>query len=832
MNPLPLLNFNPQPNKETMTIVSYIPDFLQDYIATGWALFPCRQARSGRLNKDGTPKEDEKSPLTTNGFKDATLDELQLLWWHLQHPGCAWGTPTSADKGVIDIDPRNGGTESWAALEAEYGGFPPTRTVRTGGGGYHKYVRFPPGTRCGKLAPGIDVKADGGFVIIPPSKIHIPEHEGRSYLWENADADIAIAPDWVVGLLAKPKASTPTSSTKASAVADPWIVQPAYTLATHPGTPEGRRRVTLCELVGPMITSGCDADSIMAEAEAWANRCNPPFDEWRKHVRGLLTKEALKERKNPPTPDSFFPSTATAPAPVPDDMSEREVVTLSPAIHPDAYHGTLGALVTAISPHTEADESALLVCLLTAVGSAVGFNPHFDHGKRHGANLFTGLVGPTASRKGTATGIAKAIITDADPEWEQRVQHEGFGSGEGLIWAVRDANPLEPVGVTDKRLMVIEEEWSKAFTLSASDKSILTPLIRNAFDRIPIGKNNKGDNAYACKQPHISILANITPDDLRQSLTGKHAVSIANGFLNRFLLVATRRTKFLPRGGRWKEHANPFIPAIRDAIQKARTRTLMELDTEAEAEWDALYPELENRPDGVLGAVTGRASDMVMKLALVYALADGVDAIGIPHLRAGLAVWRYCEATAFGLFGVPPTSTSKADPEPLWLRLLNAITSAPGVSRSELTRTHQRYGNAEAIGLGLDSLRGNGLAHANMVKPQGSGRTAECWYPGEPDNHPLSPTHDADPWIVRVEGKKESPNAGEANSFFPSTVPAEAEPAELGETREGGCHADGQDAEGWTPEDLALLAELEQTDTNAPGWDAEAWVNAFREGRG
>ena len=158
-------------------------DCLKIYTNMGWALFPC----SVRTKK----------PITPHGFKDASLDWRQIVAWHEQYPGCALGTPTSAERAALDTDPRNGGDVSLARLEAEHGALPWTPKVRTGGGGFHHWLRFPPGTTCRKVADGVDLKADGGYVIVPPSKIAIAEHQGRAYYW-------TVRP-WETGGVAKPR---------------------------------------------------------------------------------------------------------------------------------------------------------------------------------------------------------------------------------------------------------------------------------------------------------------------------------------------------------------------------------------------------------------------------------------------------------------------------------------------------------------------------------------------------------------------------------------------------------------------------------------------------
>jgi hypothetical protein len=243
---------------------------------------------------------------------------------------------------------------------------------------------------------------------------------------------------------------------------------------------------------------------------------------------------------------------------------------------------------------------------------------------------------------------------------------------------------------------------------------------------------------------------------LAKALGGKNANAIANGFLNRFLLVRTERRTYLPRGGRWKAVAMPFVPAIADAIAVAKARNLLVLDPEAEAVWDAEYEALEQRPEGTAGDATARAADQAMKLGLVYALADKADAIGLVHLRAGQAVWRYCEATAVSLFGGKVTAADAA-PDPLWLTLLNAIQGEPGVKRSELVYAHKNAANAEAVGAALGRLRERHLAHA-VSDTTGGGRPAERWYPGSGDGDegtlenttpPSQP--EADPWIVQAD---------------------------------------------------------------------------------
>jgi hypothetical protein len=106
----------------------------------------------------------DKRPLVAGGFKAATTDPAQIAVWRAQFPNCLWGVPTGAVSGfdVLDIDPEGLG---W--FEANRHRFPATRVHRTPRGGLHLFFKHAPGLRCsrGRIAPGVDVRADGGYVI-------------------------------------------------------------------------------------------------------------------------------------------------------------------------------------------------------------------------------------------------------------------------------------------------------------------------------------------------------------------------------------------------------------------------------------------------------------------------------------------------------------------------------------------------------------------------------------------------------------------------------------------------------------------------------------------
>lgn len=145
-----------------------------------WHVFPCRAG--------------DKRPATRRGFKDATTDKTQVIAWWRENPGANVGVATGAVSGlvVLDIDPRNGGDASLRELEERHGRLPDTPQVLTGGDGRHFFFMAPKGTSVAsrKVADGIDLKADGGYVIAPPSQ----HPSGGTYRWAPGASGKALAP--------------------------------------------------------------------------------------------------------------------------------------------------------------------------------------------------------------------------------------------------------------------------------------------------------------------------------------------------------------------------------------------------------------------------------------------------------------------------------------------------------------------------------------------------------------------------------------------------------------------------------------------------------------
>jgi hypothetical protein len=392
-----------------------------------------------------------------------------------------------------------------------------------------------------------------------------------------------------------------------------------------------------------------------------------------------------------------------------------------------AYQGVIGEIVDAIEPETEADPAAVLVMMLTAAGACIGRTAHSCiAGSIHHCNLFSVIVGETAkARKSTAWGLVRQIIEAAEPGskgnpgFKERIAG-GVASGEALIAMVRDPCGEDDPGVSDKRLLVNEEEFARGLRVARRDGSIYPDVLRQAWDGQVLANRTKKFPMVAT-HPHISIVGTITRDELAKQFQD---VDAANGLGNRFLWAAVRRTKYLPLGGRMID-VDGLSRRLSWALLKGQRNLPYRFDAEAEAEWIRIYPALSAGSPGLLGAVTGRAEAQVWRMAMLYAALDGSEGgIRIEHLRAALAVWDYCERSARWVFG-------KRLGDPVADDIIEALFEAGdrGMNRSEIRDLFNRNKSAAVINRALSGLFERGVVRCSSEKkvPGQPGRTPEVW---------------------------------------------------------------------------------------------------------
>lgn len=244
-----------------------IRDAALDYATRDWPVFPVHGIRNGRCSCGKANCDDAgKHPRVSGGFHAATTDPEQINTWWRQWPDANVGIPTGERSGfiVVDLDRRED-RDGVATAAATWGHEPKSGVcTRTGSGNsYHCIFQYPgfPVKSEQAIAPGVDVKGDGGYVVGPPSR-HI---SGNAYEWlvHPDDEDIPEAPEWLLEHLRNGQATPGAQSTEQGDGAT---------------IPEGERNGTLASIAGSMRARGMSEEGICAALQVEnENRCVPPL---------------------------------------------------------------------------------------------------------------------------------------------------------------------------------------------------------------------------------------------------------------------------------------------------------------------------------------------------------------------------------------------------------------------------------------------------------------------------------------------------------------------------------------------------------------------------
>jgi|SoiMetStandDraft_2_1073263.scaffolds.fasta_scaffold18348_4 hypothetical protein len=236
----------------------------------GLHVFPCLPRR--------------KEPATTHGCKDATKDaDMIRHWWGIEpHYNVAIATGTISGIFVVDIDSQDAEFEL-SKLEAQHGELPATVETITPRPGRHLYFRMPDTSvrnSESRIAPKIDVRGSGGYVLAPPS-IH---PSGRPYAWSvDSAGTIAEAPAWLLDRICE----CSNGNGQATPVAE-WRALVAD------GVSEGQRDCMVTRLSGHLLRRFLDPFVVLDLMQCWnAQRCQPPLpeDDVTRIVNSICAKE-------------------------------------------------------------------------------------------------------------------------------------------------------------------------------------------------------------------------------------------------------------------------------------------------------------------------------------------------------------------------------------------------------------------------------------------------------------------------------------------------------------------------------------------------------------
>jgi hypothetical protein len=208
-----------------------------------------------------------------------------------RQPDANLGIATGAESGIVvlDIDPPKDGDNNLEELVTRYGQLPETPQVLTGNG-WQFYFRYPAGreipSSSGAIAPGIDVRGRGGYVVAPPS-VHI---SGRRYAWEFQgridEVPLADPPEWLLELMLHPPGVRHTAVNGQLLPLGPVDFQRLVA-----GIPDGQRDRELFRLACFMHRQGYSRDFTEQAVLDAARRCRPAFPD---RVARLKVKSAWR----------------------------------------------------------------------------------------------------------------------------------------------------------------------------------------------------------------------------------------------------------------------------------------------------------------------------------------------------------------------------------------------------------------------------------------------------------------------------------------------------------------------------------------------------------
>lgn len=621
------------------------------YASFGWAVFPVHSIRSGRCtcgkSDCGSPG---KHPLTRHGFRDASTDPATVADWWRKHPWANIAIATGEVSGrlmVIDLDskPEEGidGEETWRNLAKD---IPATVEVLTGGGGRHLYFAYPDDidlkSGTGVLGPGVDLRADGGYVLAPPS-LHA---SGRRYEWEVSSDPIegvAVAPAPLCSLNGHAKVAKSSPITPATELLPLDKVSELRSALAYISS-DDRDVWVKVGMALKSANAGQQAYGIWTEWSQQSAKFDPRDQQrtWQSlNQSGGVSLSTIfwMAKQNGWTE---WQSTASF-TESPQSQASAPYLVDAALIDPP---GVLGEIVeyivsTARRPQPEFAVNAALALCGTILGQ------RFITESELRTNLYMISVGTTASGKDHPRKIVKNIL-NAACQYDM-IGGENIASGQGLLARVK-RTPVVLFQLDEFGLMLQALQQKNS---GRHNKEILINMIRlfSSADSVFVGTEYADQTnrpTVRIEYPCISIHATTTPETFYAALESKNVV---DGFLNRFLVVdlTDKPRPHLEERGlypdppasilNWIERAtsanhrgnlarfNAPVPVVVQATPEAREH-LREFSYYCE------HQESVHAKTGI-DAIWSRALEHAHKIALICACADDLvkPKIELSHAR-------------------------------------------------------------------------------------------------------------------------------------------------------------------------------------------------------
>lgn len=595
------------------------------YAALGYPVFPCAPG--------------EKVPITPHGFQDATTDPAQIEAWWGAHPEANIGIPT-VGLIVFDVD---GAENPWPGEPGKAEDLARTLVSHTPRGGRHHIFRQATGrawsNTVGKIAPRVDTRANGGYIVVPPSVVN-----GTPYRWaegvepETGPESLSEPPAWAVTLLDSLNGNGSAPLALAACGSPENGDRPLNSNVI----PAGKRNDTLARLAGTMRRVGMSEVEILAAMERTnRDRCQPPLPS--------REVEAIASSISSYAPDEVAVAVAenhwmevgthvrdegqpaiSDPGPVPGELlrvpgfvSEVMDHSLATAPYPNTVMAFAGALalqaVLAGRKVRDPGNNRTNLYLLGLGHSSAGK----DHPRKVNIEVMhaVGLSGHVGGRFASGEGIQDALFVEPCMLFQT-------DEIDGMLQSINKARDARHENIMGTLL-----------TMYSSANSVF-PMRRKA------GKESPG----AIDQPCLVVFGTAIPNHYYEALSER---MLTNGFFARMIILECGKrapgqepqtvappsrvleaakwwADFRPGSGNL-ENWHP-VPRVVPYTDEAAA-ILVEARLEAEVE----YAKAEAASDAVGTAVWGRVNEHARKLALVHAVSENRERPAIGRTAAAWA---------------------------------------------------------------------------------------------------------------------------------------------------------------------------------------------------
>ena len=370
---------------------------------------------------------------------------------------------------------------------------------------------------------------------------------------------------------------------------------------------------------------------------------------------------------------------------------------------PDAdsacLYGLIGDVARAGSEGTETNAAAIAANFMAYLSCAIGRGVYLPIGNtRHHARLFCLHIGRSGrGRKGDAVSLVLRIdqaLREMDEAFAPQVHRGGLSSREGLVALMHDGyrqGRQDVPAIEDKRLWVVESEFANVLHQGRRDGNTLSAALRDCWDGVDLKPATKSNRLYA-SQPHVCLSGAISPSELTGLMSARE---LTNGFANRFLMIWAERSRMLPFPKETPqavvEHlacrTREVLAFVRADRHGERDHLRMELSPQAQWRYAQLYRgELnDDLGDGVAGALLERRAPMLLRLAMLMALADLQTRIDAVHIDAAMAWIRHATASVRFVFVSVAEEAKLAQVRELSNRVLTFLRERGQATRSQIS---------------------------------------------------------------------------------------------------------------------------------------------------